>query len=950
MVSYFNGLIRSMLAKLLSIIPRLIILITIFGQVIGVQSVLAQTDPAQEIFNQLSVEQKIGQLFLISFDGTDTSADSKIHNLITNYDIGGVLLSRDRNNFSDQETGSNAKSLIYNLQLINYQKSINEPNKAQAAYIPLFIGISQEGGGFPNDQILNDLTLVPNQIAIGASWNREIANEMGTVLGQELAALGFNFYYGLSLDVLTLNDPSLNPDLSTRLFGGDPYWVGELGKAFTQGVHNGTNGKMLVIAKHFPGRGGSDRPAEIEIPTIRVSLEDLKSVELAPFFAVTSTGSEPSTVVDGLLVSHIRYQGFQGNIRATTKPISFDQQALAQVLGLEPILNWRTEGGLIVTDSLGSQAVRNFYDPDGINFSARLVARDAFLAGSDLLQMGNIRATGDADNYSSVVNVLEYFVQRYNDDENFANRVDESVMRILRKKLTLSNGKTFNSSNINPSITLPFGYSPNESDLFGIARESATLLSPSKAEFNAVLPAPPQALDYLVFFTDSQNYSQCANCDIKQTIPIDSFQMNVNKLYGPSAGGSINPAHLSSFSLSELELYLDDRLENQVLSDALKRSDWVIISTQEMPEGSATLITLRRLLDEKHSLLANKKVILFSFDAPYYLDSTDISKLTAYYNLYDPSPIFVNLAARLLFQEVPTAGASPVSVEGIGYDLLKMTSPDPTQIIRLYLSTTDDIFSGLPEITPLPNGQVLLPGISETPALGLPPTYKVGDVVSVSTGLIHDRNQHQVPDGTPVEFNISSGGESTRRLVSTTFQGVAKANINLERSGVFEISVLSEPAAISEIIRIDVDEEGSTVIIITPTPDEDIPTPEPTDQLPPPIPTLESRSTGLVREDGYPTFVGWLLLILIQLTGAFVIFVLFNVFTDTKWSLRAGLLALIASAITYNFVILSNPAGLNSVAGLNEYVLTVIWSQLIGAGLALPWKLTAQRGNKTDYQ
>ena len=369
-----------------------------------------------------------------------------------------------------------------------------------------------------------------------------------------------------------------------------------------------------------------------------------------------------------------------------------------------------------------------------------------------------------------------------------------------------------------------------------------------------------------------------------------------------------------------------------------------------MPEGSATLITLRRLLDEKHSLLADKKIILFSFDAPYYLDSTDISKLTAYYNLYDPSPIFVNLAARLLFQEVPTAGASPVSVEGIGYDLLKMTAPDPTQIIRLYLSNPHDIFSGLPAITPLPNGQVFLPGISETPNLGLPPTYKVGDVVSVSTGLIVDRNQHQVPDGTPVEFNISSGGESTRRLVSTTFQGVAKANIDLERSGVFEISVLSEPAAISEIIRIDVDAEGSTVIIITPTPDEGIPTPVPTEQMPIPIPTNETGSTGLVGENGYPTLVGWLLLFLIQLTGAFVFFVLFNVFMEMKWSLRAGLLALIASALTYNFVILSNPAGLNSVAGLNEYVLTVMWSQLAGAGLGLLWKLTAQRNNKTDHQ
>lgn len=936
--------------KHLLTILRSIVLISVIVQAGASRPVSAQTDPVQTIFEKLSVEQKVGQLFLISFDGTDTSSDSKIYDLITNYDIGGIILSRERNNFADENTAASAKSLIYDLQLINYQKSINEPDKSLAEYIPLFIGISQEGGGYPNDQILDDLTRIPNQIALGASWDKEITREMGEVLGQELSSLGFNFYYGLSLDVLTLNDPSINPDLTTRLFGGDPYWVGELGKAFTEGIHDGSDGKMMVIAKHFPGRGGSDRQAEIEIPTIRVSLEDLKSVELAPFFAVTNSSSESNAIVDGLLVSHIRYQGFQGNIRATTKPISFDQQALAQVLALEPINSWRNLGGLIVTDSLGSPAVRNFYDPDGINFSARLIARDAFLSGSDLLQLGDIRATGDADNYASVVNILKYFVQRYNDDENFANRVDESVRRILRKKLDLSNGKTFNSSNINPSILLPFGYTTTESNLFKIARESATLLSPNKAEFNAVLPNPPQALDYIIFITDLQSFTQCTSCELKQTIPVDSFQLNVNKLYGPAAGGSINPSHLSSFSFSELGMYLDDRLEDPALSDSLKRADWVVLSTQKMPENSNTLELLRRLLNDKHSLLANKKVILFSFDAPYYLDSTDISKLTAYYNLYDPSPAFVNLAARLLFQEIAPGGSSPVSIEGIGYDLLRMTAPDPSQIIRLYLSSPQESLAGISDITPIPSGQILLPGISETPALGLPPTFKVGDIVTVSTGLIVDNNQHQVPDGTPVEFSITSGGGSNRRLISTTVKGVAKTNVDLDRSGVFEISVLSEPAAVSEIIRIDVDAEGSTVIIITPTPDEVQPTLTPIEETATPLPPFESSDSGLLAKSGYPTFTGWLLLILIQLTGAFIVFVLFNIMMEAKWALRAGLLAIICSALTYNFVILSNPGGIHSISGLNEYVITVIFSQLGGAGLVVLWKLTAQRSNKTNHQ
>src|SRR5690606_20088173 len=133
---------------------------------------------------------------------------------------------------------------------------------------------------------------------------------------------------GPSLDVVESPNPSASSDLGTRIFGGDPFWVGEIGRAFIAGLHNGSSQRMLVIAKHFPGRGSSDRLPEEEVATVRKSLEQLKQVELAPFFAVTNSAN-PAGLTDGLLVSHIRYQGFQGNIRATTRPVSFDASALS---------------------------------------------------------------------------------------------------------------------------------------------------------------------------------------------------------------------------------------------------------------------------------------------------------------------------------------------------------------------------------------------------------------------------------------------------------------------------------------------------------------------------------------------------------------------------------------------------------------------------------------------
>jgi len=87
---------------------------------------------------------------------------------------------------------------------------------------------------------------------------------------------------------------------------------------------------------------------------------------------------------------------------------------------------------------------------------------------------------------------------------------------------------------------------------------------------------------------------------------------------------------------------------------------------------------IQRFFSERPNLTRNRNVILFSFTAPYYLDPTDISKLTAYYALYSKQPAFVEVAARLLFerQQVTLQGASPVSIPAVEYDLADATSPD----------------------------------------------------------------------------------------------------------------------------------------------------------------------------------------------------------------------------------------------------------------------------------
>ncbi|MBI2330721.1 MAG: hypothetical protein HYU84_00820, partial [Chloroflexi bacterium] len=471
-----------------------ILLLVLFIFSLAPGSTLAQTatPPAavRIILNSMTPEERVGQLFLVTFTGMDAGTESQIYDLITQRHVGGVMLAAQNDNFSQADTLAQAYRLISELQQVEWNNSANtaiDPvtgDLVRYVYVPLFVGISQEGDGYPTDQILEGLTPLPSEMAVGATWNTEYAENVGRVRGSEISGLGFNLFLGPSLDVLETPSAS-GSDLGTRVFGGDPFWVGEMGRAYVNGLHLGSSGNMLVIAKHFPGAGGADRLPQEEVATVRKSREQLKQVEFAPFFAVTGNATKPEEAVDGLLVSHIRYQGFQGNIRATTRPISFDQQALGQIMALPEFATWYNNGGLLVSDDLGSAAVREFYATGGSLFQARVAARDSFLAGHDLLYLGHIKGDDAPDSYTSVARTLDFFAQKYREDPAFAQRVDASVERILAAKFHLY--ENFNISNV--ILPAPETTEANTSaDItFQVARSSATLVSQSQQDLASIL-------------------------------------------------------------------------------------------------------------------------------------------------------------------------------------------------------------------------------------------------------------------------------------------------------------------------------------------------------------------------------------------------------------------------------------------------------------------------------
>lgn len=903
-----------------------LILISLLVAVFPLQASAQSPAPPPQVsalLSALTPRERVGQLFIVSFNGTDISDSSQVHDLIVNYRIGGVVLRAENDNFSSEpDTLIQTHDMIEGLQRIAWETATAPVSdttsglvQGNASFVPLLVGISQEGDGFPTDEILNGLTPIPSEMAIGATWNPLLAEEAGKVRGRELAALGFNLLIGPSMDVL--EEPSVaGEDFGNRVFGGDPFWVGAMGKGFIAGIHAGGSGQILVVAKHFPGAGGSDRLPENEVSTVRKSLEQLKQIELSPFFDVTGNAPSPEAIADGLLVSHIRYQGFQGNIRATTRPVSFDPQALNQILELPEFSNWYQNGGLMISDDLGSRSVSDFYTSGGGQFLAVTAARDAFLAGNDMLYLGNIISGDATDSYTTITHIIDYFSQKYEEDPAFAQRVDASVTRILAAKFRMYEDFVF--SNLVTSPILLEGIGSGTDVTFEIARNSATLVSPDLKDLTTVLPLPPQSDERMVFITDAVSAAQCSDCPLNFTLASDSFQKAVLQLYGPQSGNQTENFRLNSYTLQDLQTLLDGGEAPLILED-ITRADWVIISITDSTRGQPALVS--RFMRERQSQLLDKRVVLFSFGAPYYFDTTTISKFDAYYALYSKQPQFVDVAARLLFQELTPLGASPVSIPGTGYDLIAMLTPDPEQIIPISLDLEVDTVLTSPDATPEP-----------TPI----PLFQIGDTIAIRTGIIKDNNGRPVPNGTPVQFSMlltGEGGGILKQVDAFTTQGIARAAFGLDKPGLLEINVSSAPAMISEVLQLDVSQSGAVAVtVVVPALTEVLPSPTP-------IPAVLDVPQGYITVEGYPRLSAWMIATLVIafsiLLGYFAAAYTAGPRVAVRISLGVGLGGLGA----YNFLALGL-FGLEdwlALNGLTGVIVFVFLGQMAGAFAGWLW-------------
>ena len=185
-------------------------------------------------------EERVGQLVMVNFVGDDVSASSDIAALIRDYHVGAVLVTASNGNIVNRgDTAGQLATLTNGLQQRSFEASARTDSTNGQYFLPLYVATDNEGDLFPLTNVTNGFTAVPNNMTIGATWSKQDAQATGAIVGKELSAAGINMLLGPVVDVLGNPRSGGNGDIGIRSFGGDPAWVGALGRAYVRGVHEG---------------------------------------------------------------------------------------------------------------------------------------------------------------------------------------------------------------------------------------------------------------------------------------------------------------------------------------------------------------------------------------------------------------------------------------------------------------------------------------------------------------------------------------------------------------------------------------------------------------------------------------------------------------------------------------------------------------------------------------
>jgi len=279
---------------------------------------------AIEAVKAKELEKKIGQLFIIGFEGTTVTPE--LEEIFKKYQPGGVLLLS-----KNIENAEQLKSLVSDLQALSLEET----------GLPLLVAVDQEGGFISRIDFLQEKT------AQSEIENLEQAYQVGLNRGKELKDLGVNLNLAPLLDLTSEGD-----FLFERSFQKSATETGLLAKSLISGQKAAG---ILTAMKHFPGYGGITFHPEDELAVLE-TLPEISQFEKA-------TEANPELV----MAANVVYKALD-----PLSPFTFSQT------GIQSLKNDISPEIIIISDDLAQDSLLN-------NFTLKEITTKPIEAGVDIL-------------------------------------------------------------------------------------------------------------------------------------------------------------------------------------------------------------------------------------------------------------------------------------------------------------------------------------------------------------------------------------------------------------------------------------------------------------------------------------------------------------------------------------------------------------------------------------
>src|SRR5262245_47710974 len=340
--------------------------LAVIGAAIAVQPEASQADRDAEAWvrqthRAMTLDEKIGQLVVPSFESNFTSTDSdafdELTRLVRDYHVGGfhvfgasipappVLLN---DGYGTVILGQPFSAAF----LTNRLQSIAKVPLLNTADFETGVGFRIAGG-----------TVFPRQMAMAAAGDPRLVKEEARITGLEARAIGVHVNFAPVADV---NNNPRNPVINTRAYGEDPSQVASLVAAYVAGAREAG---LIATIKHFPGHGDTDVDSHLGLPVVTFDRARLERVELVPFRRGVEQGAP------AVMAAHIELPALDP---APSTPATFSKAILHDLLRQDIGF-----GGLLYTDSMGMDAVARMVAPGEGAVRALAAGADQILHSPD---------------------------------------------------------------------------------------------------------------------------------------------------------------------------------------------------------------------------------------------------------------------------------------------------------------------------------------------------------------------------------------------------------------------------------------------------------------------------------------------------------------------------------------------------------------------------------------